>query len=247
MSALRAWIRKWWLKLPRGLRVGLYAFTCLATVVVSPFVAFALTAFSLGSLAVNTDRQDPDEGVAIYVHSGGVHADFVLPRVNRAMNWGAWFSPSDFEGYRGGNHLLVGWGDRAVYTDVPDWTNLTFGIAFRAALLKTPTLNRIGYVPKPRVTNYVHRVVLSQSEYRTLVDYVKSSFQLNGEGKPVLVPGLTFSGWDAYYEATGSYHLVNTCNEWVAAGLRKTGVRSSAWAPFSFQIRQQLEERSRDP
>lgn len=240
-------MRKWWLKLPRKLRISLYASACLITVIVSPFLTYALLAFSLGSVVVNADRVNPEKGVEIFLHTGGVHTDFVLPRMNRAMNWGSWFPPSDFEDYAGGSHLLIGWGDRAVYTEVPYWSNLTFGIAFRAALLKTPTLNRIGYTGEPSETNYVHRIVLSQGEYKGLVNYIKSSFLLNDQGKPILVPDLSFVGWDAYYEATGSYHLVDTCNEWVAAGLRKIGQPAPAWAPFSFQIQQLYNERSRGP
>lgn len=244
VNCVRAWLGQWWLKLPRKLRVGLHAFAYLLTALVSPFVAYALIAFSLGSLSLNRDRVDPEEGVEIFLHTGGVHTDFVLPRMNRAMNWGSWFPKDHFEAYEGGSHVFIGWGDRAVYTEVPYWSNLTFGIAFRAALLKTPTLNRIGYTDKLRETNFVHRLVLSQSEYKTLVDYIKSSFRLDAQGKPVLVPDVSFVGWDAYYEATGSYHLVNTCNEWVAAGLRKIRQPAPVWAPFSSQIQQLYNERS---
>jgi len=37
-------------------------------------------------------------------------------------------------------------------------------------------------------------------------------------------------------EATGRYSLVNTCNEWIGAGLRRVRARTGVWTPFDFQV-----------
>ena len=42
--------------------------------------------------------------------------------------------------------------------------------------------------------------------------------------------------WDAFYDATGRYSAVRTCNEWVGEGLRRAGVRVGRWTPFPVTV-----------
>ena len=41
---------------------------------------------------------------------------------------------------------------------------------------------------------------------------------------------------DAFYAAVGTYSPFQTCNEWLAAGLRQAGIRTGWWAPFAFGV-----------
>jgi hypothetical protein len=39
------------------------------------------------------------------------------------------------------------------------------------------------------------------------------------------IAGYAYGSTDAFFEADGSYHLLNTCNSWVGRGLRKAGIK----------------------
>lgn len=232
--------RRLWLRTPRKFRLCLTIGVFAGTVIVSPFLAYVLVALILGNITVNGDREQPAEGIEIFIDGRGVHTDFWVPRTHPVINWSLWFLPKHFEDYRSGNYLQVGWGDRAVFTEVPNWEDLTPGIAFRSALLQTPSLTHVAFRWKPSPTNKVTRVIISEPEYKRLVEHIKSGIRLTDSGRPILMTNVSYHGWDAFYEGIGSYNFVDTCNEWAGKGLRRAGVKTGIWTPFAFQIQQHL-------
>ena len=59
---------------------------------------------------------------------------------------------------------------------------------------------------------------LTEDAYRRLIGFVEETLRLE-RGRPVPVPGFAYSRADAFFEAHGSYSLVNTCNAWVGRAL----------------------------
>lgn len=235
-------VRELWLRIPQKVRTGLVVLTNGIAILLSPFLAYLAVAWTLASITVNHDQVEPESGVEILIDCRGVHTDYWVPRNHRLMSWTPWFRPQDFEKYYGGDYVRVGWGDREVFTKVPEWKDLNAGIAFRAALLPTASLTHVAIGWKPEPTNNITRVVISEEDYGHLIDHIKSGFRLNEKGKPILVPGESYYGWDAFYEGQGSYELVTTCNEWAGRGLRAAGIRTGAWTPFVSQIQRQLDQ-----
>lgn len=58
----------------------------------------------------------------------------------------------------------------------------------------------------------------------TLCYYIHSTYSLNEDGKPIILSE-QFNGSVKFFKAKGKYHLFNTCNTWVAEGLRKAGFK----------------------
>jgi len=48
----------------------------------------------------------------------------------------------------------------------------------------------------------------------------------------VQISGRAYSTTDAFFEANGRYHLLNTCNSWVGRGLKSAGVRVPWLSPM---------------
>jgi len=68
----------------------------------------------------------------------------------------------------------------------------------------------------------VRRLCLSEEQIRSLSQFLADSFLRDAKGG--LLPTPTGrQGVNQFYEATGSYHLFSTCNQWTARGLRSAG------------------------
>ena len=44
---------------------------------------------------------------------------------------------------------------------------------------------------------------------------------------------LGYEDWDVFYDAPGTYHLGNTCNQGTSDTLAAAGVRTGVWTPFA--------------
>jgi uncharacterized protein (TIGR02117 family) len=86
------------------------------------------------------------------------------------------------------------------------------------------------------------RVTISPEQYRTLVEHLRGSFKLDSQGRPVRIEAPGYSDNDSFYEATGHYGPINTCNEWTGRGLRKAGIKTGVWTPFESAVMKHLPE-----
>lgn len=198
-----------------------------------PLVAYFFVAWVLGSTPVNRDFTPPPDGVEIAISSNGVHTDFVMPLQHVAMDWRAWFPASNFEAVPvTTTHLAFGWGDKGFFLKVPEWKDLTFKVALDAVVLDGEAAMHVTLLAGIPEGDSVRRFRVSEDQYRELISYLVNSFRLGEDGRPIHlgVPG--YFGNDTFYEATGNYGPVTTCNEWAGAGLRQAGVRTGVWTPF---------------
>jgi hypothetical protein len=127
---------------------------------------------------------------------------------------GSWPASRD---YARSNYIEVGWGDDNGYRKP-----LTSGIAMKAlAGSRRTVLLADGFSQAirakyndPKFT--VLAVDLSEAGFARLCDHIQETYALNEKGEPVRLG----AGW---YRARGTYSAFNTCNTWVASGLRKAG------------------------
>ena len=175
---------------------------------------------------------DPDQGeVDVYVVSNGVHASIWLPTTRPERDWAAWLPP-EVPARRGG-YVDFGWGDRGFYLEVPTWDDLTLGVALRGALWPTPSAVRATAHPGPPLPgDRVFRVRLGPGAYGDLVRHVEESFQLDDDGRPVLLRAPGYGPSDRFFAGRGSYHLLRTCNTWTNGALKAAGQRAALWTPF---------------
>lgn len=144
------------------------------------------------------------------VNHGALHTGLAVKRSD--IPRGEWPAHRDFSGSR---YLEIGWGEDDGYRKP-----LTTGIAVKAlAGSKRTVLLSDGFdtlrekLDKPKFS--VIEVDLSADGFARLCQHIDQTYALEA-GRPIRLG----QGW---YRARGTYSAFNTCNTWVAAGLRKAG------------------------
>lgn len=146
------------------------------------------------------------------VHHGTLHTGLTVRRSD--IPPGSWPANRD---YAGKKYLEVGWGDDDGYRKP-----LTSGIAVKAlAGSKRTVLLADGFSQAirakyndPKFT--VLAVDLPPAGFARLCEHIEQTYAVDENGRPILLG----KGW---YRARGTYSAFNTCNTWVASGLRKAG------------------------
>ena len=202
---------------------------------------YLFCSFILPKIKVNTEYKQASTGVEIFIKSNGVHTDFVVPVKTSEMNWYNHFPASTFESVDTNyQYISMGWGDKGFFLNTPTWADLKFSTAFKAAFFLSSTAMHVTYIRnKPDTNELCKKIVLSQSEYKILVDYIKSSFETL-KNKPQLINHVGYSEQDNFYEANGTYSFLKTCNVWTGQGLKKVGVKIGIWTPFHRSIIEEL-------
>jgi Protein of unknown function (DUF2459) len=156
-------------------------------------------------------RGEPSRTVYV-VHHGTLHTGLTVKRSD--IPSGSWPANRD---YAGKKYLEVGWGDDDGYRKP-----LTSGIALKAlAGSKRTVLLADGFSQAirakyndPKFT--VLAVDLPPAGFARLCEHIEQTYAVNESGQPIRLG----EGW---YRGRGTYSAFNTCNTWIASGLRKAG------------------------
>lgn len=205
----------------------------LAALLLAP-LALYLGLAVLGSLVpVNADWREPDEGITVYLVDNGIHLDLVFPVEAGGLSWAPYFPAADLAdpAWARADWVMIGSGDRGIYTEAERWADLRPATAVRA-LVAGDRVMHVQYVTDP-ARFAAAELRLRPVEYRRLWQAVRQSFDLGADGWPQRLDTPGYFASDAFYEAKGGFNLVATCNQWVADRLRIAGVESSLWSPFS--------------
>jgi uncharacterized protein (TIGR02117 family) len=188
------------------------------------------------------DQTKEKKTVVIFIESNGVHTDFVMPVKSALFDWSRCLLYADFEiAGPSFEYVSVGWGDKGFYIGTPTWADLRFTTAFKAAFGLSTSAIHVSYRRfQPKEKENCKRLVLSESQYKRLVNYILNSFQWK-EGKFIAIDHPGYSDHDCFYEANGTYTMFNTCNEWTGKGLRATGIPTGVWTPLPGGVLQNLE------
>jgi Protein of unknown function (DUF2459) len=174
-----------------------------------PLLFFACAA---PTASMNPSRLGEPARTVYVVHHGTLHTGLTVKRSD--IPRGSWPANRDYAGRR---YIEVGWGDDDGYRKP-----LTSGIAMKALMgSKRTVLLTDGFseairkkYADPKFT--VLAVDLSAEGLARLCDHIQQTYTLDEKGKPIRLG----SGW---YRARGTYSAFNTCNTWIATGLRKAG------------------------
>lgn len=123
-----------------------------------------------------------------------------------------------------GAHLIdIGWGDEAFYQQ-PDFD---WDLAYQALFHPTPsTLRAEGiFISKQQyfdISEIVVELKINNEQLKILLKYISVTIWKDENGKNKI---LSTQYLDRVYflKANGSYHLFNTCNTWLAKGLKQSG------------------------
>lgn len=145
------------------------------------------------------------------INHGALHTGLAVRRSD--IPRGAWPAHRD---YAGSKYLEVGWGDDDGYRKP-----LTSGVAVKAlAGSKRTVLLSDGFgTLREKLENPKFSVVevdLSDGGFARLCRHIEQTYALDETGQPIRLG----QGW---YRAQGTYSAFNTCNTWVAVGLRQAG------------------------
>jgi len=183
----------------------------------------------VGLIPVNNDFRPTPDGIEVFVTSNPVHAEIVMPIESAVIDWRNRFPATCFlEDTARATHVAIGWGDRGFFLKTPTWAELKFSVAANALFLPSETCLHVTMKSSVATGPNTRPVRISERQYARLAEYIEAAFQHNANGNAAQVIGEHYSRNDAFFEAHGTYHLLNTCNSWVGRGLKQTGV-SVGW------------------
>ncbi len=209
---------------------------------IAAILLFFLSAWIGSSLPRNGDWEEPERGIEIMVGDNGIHTEIVMPLVSPVKDWRTTFPASDLPmPYRPYTHVAVSWGEREVFLNTPTWGDLDVTTALRAAVGGDGLIHASHYVrPAPGPANRPLR--LTEEQYARLVRAIEAQVPPPGARE-------TYSGYgtyDVFYDASGTYHLGNTCNQWTADTLAVAGVKIGWWTPMPGGVMKWIEDPSAD-
>ncbi len=195
------------------------------------FIAvYFIAAFVLSRITVNSKDKDPKKEVVIYLKSNGIHTDIALPVKNEIKDWSNEIKYSHtISNDSTMQFVAFGWGNKDFYLNTPDWSDLKFSTAFKAAFHIGSSAMHTQFYYNLSESERCRKIEISQEEYKKLVRYISESFtKENNEVQ--LISGQHYNDHDAFYEANGKYDLFNTCNSWTNCALKTSGQKAAVWA-----------------
>ena len=118
----------------------------------------------------------------------------------------------------------IGWGDEEFYQD-PGFDS---GLAVKALFYATPSTLRIEGINLTKkaffnLSEIVIELEVTDDQFKKICNYINKTFYQNDYGESVILNRKAGSKI-IFYKAVGSYHLFNTCNTWLANGVRQAGI-----------------------
>jgi uncharacterized protein (TIGR02117 family) len=157
----------------------------------------------------------------LFAVSHGWHVGFVLPAAPLVARL-----PMLKERFANTSHFEIGWGDKGFYQS----EEITAHLILQAMLSSMGAVMHVVSLPPSADAPFdtfrgseVVEFCASERELVALNAFVQQSFSKDAAGQLVpMKPGIY--GNSQFYEATGRFHLFNTCNKWVAKGLLSMGL-----------------------
>lgn len=174
-----------------------------------------------------------DEKVSktIHVTTNGIHTSIVLP-LHDISNF---IDLTDFAGYQGQQYLMIGWGDKDFYMNVPQWSDLTLKTALTSTFIPTDSALHLTLLETPAYLAEINTYQLNNQQYQALLSAITDSAVMSNN-RFIVYKNQSHSSIDNFYQANGSYHLFNTCNSWTNHIMKEAGLPHSLWTPFSFAV-----------
>lgn len=183
---------------------------------------------SLSRIILNRDSNV--KGVfTIYLKTNGVHTDVVLPVRSSVFNWSSFIPDADstFQ------WVAFGWGNKEFYLNTPEWKDLKWDVAISAATgIGDAAIHSTAY-KSIRLSENCISISLDSDSYRHLVEYILNYILLDSNGNAIRLTTPTFYSKNEYFfEASGRYSLLNTCNTWANNALKSCHSRACLWTAF---------------
>ena len=162
--------------------------------------------------------ESKSEETNIYIVSHGWHTGIVLKSENlgeelKFLNQIFGYHP----------YYEIGWGDKGFY----EAEEITTKITLKAMFIPTPTVLHIVAVPElPEnyfLNSEVIKIPISKKAHSILNQSILKTFKKKANGEIVKTKKGIY-GNSFFFEANGSYYILNTCNTWTAQTLEEAGL-----------------------
>lgn len=130
-----------------------------------------------------------------------------------------WKSLNNFKDFK---YVDVGWGDKDFY-QAPGFE---IDLAVKALFIKTESTLRVAGINRQiedyiKYTDFAEKIHMNREEYNRLCRFIQSTYKLKNNSPQILSE--PHGGSVKFYLASGYYTIFNTCNTWVAKGLKSAG------------------------
>jgi len=218
--------------------------------IITGFLAvFIASAFALSVASVPAKAAICNGKTTIYMQYSLVHADFAIPAAALSPLITDQISLSPHPQFGDPEYMVFGLGDRDIYINTPEWADLKARFAAKALFL--PSDRAVHIEPAYRVYENWIPIELCDFQLAAMETYILSSFSRNEQGQIMEMPGLTYTGYDKFYEADGTYTMFNSCNNWANGALKAAGVKAPIWSPFAqgviYHAKRQVPRADRKP
>ena len=206
------------------------------------FLAYCFLNLLGALIPVHRDFKPSKDGVELFLSTNGLHSSFILPAKNATFDWTRLVDAHVFEtDLQASAYLSFGWGDKAIYLEVPEWSQLTWKLAWRTLLVPSAALLHVAVHPCPPEQNALP-IRLTEAQYARLCQFIFQTFTLDADQQLQPIEGVGYAPDDHFYRAEGKYHALYTCNTWVNEGLKQVGVRTAWWASIDKGLFYQLRK-----
>lgn len=126
--------------------------------------------------------------------------------------------------FRNAEMIDIGWGDEAFYQHPEfDWD-----LAYQAIFHSTPSTLRVEGINITKqqyfdISEIVVELKINDEQIKILQKYISDTIFRNENGDYEIL-STQYLNRVYFLKANGSYHLFNTCNTWLARGLKKSGL-----------------------
>lgn len=122
------------------------------------------------------------------------------------------------------NLIDIGWGEEKFYQH----SGFDSGLAFDALFFETPSALRVEGISTTKdeyfnLSEIVIELVVSELQFKKICAFINKTFYSTDSGN-ILFLSSAANNRIIFYKANGYYHLFNTCNTWLAKGLKQSGV-----------------------
>jgi len=128
--------------------------------------------------------------------------------------------------------IHFGWGSHSFYIETPTWAELSPGPVLRAFTIDQSAMHVEMAGDIDLAMEGVLPLAVDEAAMFAMLDEVLATFEQDGEGRPILIPGASYGEFDLFYEAKGRFNALYGCNEWTSRILRAGGIRTGWWNPL---------------
>jgi uncharacterized protein (TIGR02117 family) len=179
----------------------------------------------------NSDWQQPNDGIDIFVETNGVHVSLVVPMAAAGEDLSDLIRPEHLlnrDLY--GTHAMIGWGHGRVYRNAQTWGDVKSGDVSSAIFGSDYTTLHVYHVINPRALPHRKILRVSPQQYHIIISQIRRTFRLDKAGQSRA--HAAYGPDNLFYDSNGHYSAIHTCNNWTGNILRNAGVRIGIWTPM---------------